>query len=235
MQRNIGRKATTNGETDGINDHASQPLELDACIVGGGFAGVYLLHRLRQEGYDTKIIEAATGLGGIWHWNSYPGARVDSQYPVYALSIPEVYNTWTWSQQYPGEKELKRYFQHVDNVLNISKDTLYEHRVLSARFEASEDKWHIECENGVKITARFFLCCLGFAAKRHFPDWSGLDNFKGYMCHSSFWPAEGVDMKGKRVAVVGSGATGIQIAQESAKQASHLTCFIRTPNHCIPM
>ncbi|KAK5129145.1 hypothetical protein LTR08_003810 [Meristemomyces frigidus] len=163
------------------------------------------------------------------------GARVDSQYPIYAYGIPEVYNTWTWSQQYPGEKELKRYFQHVDEVLDISKDVLYEHKVVGATFDANVNKWHIQCENGTSITARFFLCCLGFAAKRHFPDWPGLSDYKGYICHSSFWPSEGVDVKGKRVAIIGTGATGIQIAQETAKEAAHLTCFVRTPNLCIPM
>ncbi|KAK4895591.1 hypothetical protein LTR27_006374 [Elasticomyces elasticus] len=235
MQRSIGKQYQSNG-TNGSNGHAETPhIELDALIVGAGFAGVYLLHRLRQEGYNVKIAEAGTGLGGIWHWNSYPGARVDSQYPVYAYGIPEVYKTWEWTQQYPGEKELKRYFQHVDKCLDISKDVLYEHKVVSASFDPAVDKWRLVCENGTRITARFFLGCLGFAAKRYFPDWPGLDEFKGYVCHSSFWPSEGVDMKGKRVAVIGTGATGIQIAQEAAKEAGHLTCFVRTPNICIPM
>ncbi|KAK3628482.1 hypothetical protein LTR56_003861 [Elasticomyces elasticus] len=235
MQRSIGKQHQSNG-TNGSNGHAETPhIELDALIVGAGFAGVYLLHRLRQEGYNVKIAEAGTGLGGIWHWNSYPGARVDSQYPVYAYGIPEVYKTWEWTQQYPGEKELKRYFQHVDKCLDISRDVLYEHKVVSASFDPAVDKWRLVCENGTRITARFFLGCLGFAAKRYFPDWPGLDDFKGYVCHSSFWPSEGVDMKGKRVAVIGTGATGIQIAQEAAKEAGHLTCFVRTPNICIPM
>lgn len=145
------------------------------------------------------------------------------------------YNTWTWEQQYPGEKELKRYFKHIDGVLDISKDVMYKTKVVAATFDESVDKWHIECKNGTRVTCRFFLCCLGFAAKRYFPDWPGLEDFKGYMCHSSFWPAEGVDVKGKKVAVVGTGATGIQIAQETAKEAGHLTCFVRTPNICIPM
>ncbi|KAK3113017.1 hypothetical protein LTR53_010106 [Teratosphaeriaceae sp. CCFEE 6253] len=234
MQRSIGGHPA-NGSNNGTNGHADRHLELDALIVGAGFAGVYLLHRLRQEGYNVKIAEAGTGLGGIWHWNSYPGARVDSQYPVYAYGIPEVYNTWSWTEQYPGEKELKRYFQHVDKVLDISKDVLYEHKVVAAGFDPAIDKWRLVCENGVRITARFFLGCLGFAAKRYFPDWPGFDQYKGYVCHSSFWPTEGVDMKGKRVAVIGTGATGIQIAQEAAKEAKHLTCFVRTPNLCIPM
>lgn len=130
---------------------------------------------------------------------------------------------------------MQRYFKHVDNVLNISKDTLYNTRVNSATWNESDNTWKIQCDNGTSITTRFMHCCLGFAAKRHFPDWKGLEDYKGYICHSSFWPVEGVDMKGKRVAVIGNGATGIQIAQEAARDASQLGVYIRTPNTTIPM
>lgn len=174
-------------------------------------------------------------LTAIRHWNNYPGARVDSQYPVYQLSIPEVFNTFEWTEQFPGSQELQRYFKHADNVLNISKDVLYSTRVDVVRWDDASHKWHVECENGTRITTRFLNCCMGFAAKRHFPDWPGLEDYKGYICHSSFWPVQGVDMKGKRVGVVGQGATGIQIAQESAKDAKELTVFIRTPNTALPM
>jgi cation diffusion facilitator CzcD-associated flavoprotein CzcO len=154
---------------------------------------------------------------------------------VYALAIPEVYNTWEWTQEYPGSQELQRYFQHVDNILDISKDTIYNTRVSRATWDDSGHKWNITCDNGTKISARFMHCCLGFAAKRHFPDWPGFENYKGYMCHSSFWPVEGVDMKGKKMAVVGNGATGIQIAQTAARDVAELGVFVRTPNTCIPM
>ncbi|KXS96385.1 hypothetical protein AC578_8441 [Pseudocercospora eumusae] len=227
-------ESLSNGTSTQSNGHPVE-LDLDAVIIGGGFAGVYLLHRLRQEGFNVKIVEAGSALGGIWYWNNYPGARVDSQWPVYQLSIPEVFNTFEWKEQYPGSAELQRYFEHTDKVLNISKDTLFHTRVKAATWNEDTHRWHIECDNGTKITAKFMHCCLGFAAKRHFPDWPGFDEFQGYVCHSSFWPKEGVDMRGKRVGVVGNGATGIQIAQESAKDAEHLSVFIRTPNTCIPM
>ncbi|KAF7191091.1 Cyclopentanone 1,2-monooxygenase [Pseudocercospora fuligena] len=224
----------TNGTSSHSSGHPVQ-LDLDAVIIGGGFAGVYLLHRLRQEGFNVKIVEAGSALGGIWYWNNYPGARVDSQWPVYQLSIQEVFNTFEWKEQYPGSAELQRYFEHTDKVLNISKDTLFHTRVKAATWNDDSHRWHIECDNGTEITSKFMHCCLGFAAKRHFPDWPGFDDFQGYVCHSSFWPKEGIDMRGKRVGVVGNGATGIQIAQESAKDAEHLSVFIRTPNTCIPM
>ena len=162
-------------------------------------------------------------------------ARVDSHYPIYALSIPEVYNTWQWSEKYPGHEELNKYFQHIDKRIDVSKDKLYNTRVTKAVWNDSDHKWCIECENGTRIKATFMNCCLGFAAKRHFPDWPGLEDYRGYICHSSFWPKEGVDLKGKKVGVIGNGATGIQIAQSAARDASELTVFIRTPNTCIPM
>lgn len=154
---------------------------------------------------------------------------------MYALSIPEVYKTWRWTEQYPGAKELQEYFKHVDNCINVSKDTLYHTRVAKATWNEQTHKWELECDNGTRITTTFLHCCLGFAAKRHFPDWPGLDTFKGYMCHSSFWPVEDVDVRGKKVGVVGNGATGVQIAQTTARDAGELKVFIRTPNTCMPM
>ena len=164
-----------------------------------------------------------------------PGARVDSGYPVYQLAIPEVYKTFQWTEEYPGSQELQQYFKHIDDTLNISKDTMYHTRVTSATWNDSTHKWLVVCDDGTRIATRFLHCCLGFAAKRHFPDWPGLEDFQGYVCHSSFWPVEGVDMKGKKMAVIGNGATGIQIAQTGARDVSELGVFIRTPNTAIPM
>ena len=212
MQREMGK-----GRPSAINTRADSPNNiqptadekpLDALIVGAGFAGVYILYRLRQKGFKAKIVEAGSGLGGIWHWNSYPGARVDSQYPIYAFSLPEVYEDWNWSSHYPGGEELREYFEHVDKKLHIKKDTIFESKVTKATFLEDRDLWVIECDTGVNYTCRHFVASLGFAAKRHFPDWPGLDDFEGVIHHSSFWPEEGVDVKGKRCAVVGTGATG---------------------------
>ena len=217
--------------TNGVVDE----LELDALVVGAGFAGCYLLHRLRKENFSVKIVEAGTGLGGIWHWNSYPGARVDSQYPIYSYNLPEVYKDWRWTEQYPGSAELRAYFKHADKQLDLSKDVIFGTKVVAAKFDADQDKWRIECDSGLRITARFFLCCIGFAARRHFPDWPGLNTFKGTICHSSFWPEGGFDVRGNKVSVVGTGATGIQIAQTTARDAAQLTVLQRTPNLCCPM
>lgn len=228
-------EAYTNGHTTNGISSSPPSFELDALVVGAGFSGCYLLHLLRKEGFSVKIVEAGTGLGGIWHWNSYPGARVDSQYPIYQYSLPEIYKDWVWSEEYPGSAELRDYFRHVDKQLDLSRDVVFNTKVVEARFDDASDKWVVSCDNGTTFTTRFFLPCAGFAAKRHFPDWPGLETFKGTVCHSSFWPEQGMDVKGKRVAVVGTGATGIQIAQTVAREAAHLTVFQRTPNMCCPM
>jgi cation diffusion facilitator CzcD-associated flavoprotein CzcO len=234
MRETISRYETTNG-VNGDTDSYADNLDVDCLIVGAGFGGVYLLHHLRKMGYNCKIYEAGKDLGGIWYWNCYPGARVDSQVPVYEYSMPEVWKDWTWSETYPGWQELREYFKHVDKVLDVRKDVAFDSCVVGADFDQSKGKWTVTTEDGRTAHCRFLIIATGFAAKRHFPDWKGLDTFKGVMHHSSFWPNEGVDVKGKRVAVVGTGSTGVQIAQETAKEANHLTVFQRTPNLALPM
>ncbi|KAF2473102.1 FAD/NAD(P)-binding domain-containing protein [Lindgomyces ingoldianus] len=226
---------TTNPHAVGSSDSYVDNLETDVLIVGAGFGGIYLMHKLRQLGFKCKIYEAGKELGGIWHWNCYPGARVDTQVPIYEYSIPEVWKDWTWSEKYPGFAELRKYFEHVDKVLNVKKDVAFDTRVVGAQFDKASSKWVVKTEDGRTARARYLLLATGFAAKRYFPDWMGLDKFKGEIHHSSFWPDAGVDVKGKRVAVIGTGSTGVQIAQETAKEAGSVTVFQRTPNLALPM
>lgn len=205
-------------------------------IVGAGFGGVYLLHRLRDElGLNVKCFEAGKDLGGIWHWNCYPGARVDSPIPVYEYSLGKVWKNWTWSCKYPGWRELRRYFDHVEEQLQVKKDVYFDSTVVGSEWDAKNEQWIVRSEDGKVARCKYFILATGFAAKRHFPDWKGLDTFEGTMHHSSFWPEEDVDVTGKKVAVIGTGSTGIQIAQECAKKAATLTVFQRTPNLCLPM
>lgn len=211
-------------------------LELDVVIVGAGFSGIYTLHRLRNElGLNVKIIDAGSDLGGTWHWNTYPGARVDCPVPTYAFGIPEVWKTWNWSQRYPGQKEFENYFDHVDKVLSVRKDCIFNSRVTSASFDPATARWTIQTNDGRKVTAQYFVPAVGFAAKQHIPSWKGLDSFEGTIHHSSLWPREHVDVRGKRVAVIGTGPTGVQITQEWAKEAAETFVFQRTPNLCLPM
>ena len=218
------------------NSTYAKDLTCDVLIVGAGFGGVYLLHKLRDEvGLNVKIFEAANELGGVWRWNCYPGARVDTQVPVYEYSIEKVWKDWTWSQKYPDFNELRNYFHHVEETLDIKKDVSFNTRVIGSQFDQESKTWEVKTEDGRTAKCKYLINAIGFAAKRHFPDWKGLTDYKGELHHSSFWPDEGVNVKGKRVAVIGTGSTGIQIAQETAKDAASVTVFQRTPNLCLPM
>ena len=224
------------GLSNGAANVAKTEIETDVLIVGAGFGGVYLLHRLRDElGFNVKCFEAGKDLGGIWHWNCYPGARVDSPIPVYEYSLGKIWKNWNWSCKYPGWKELRAYFEHVEKQLQVKKDVFFDSTVVDSEWDAKKEQWIVRSEDGKVARCKYLILATGFAAKRHFPDWKGLDTFEGTMHHSSFWPEEDVDVTGKRVAVVGTGSTGIQIAQECAKKAKALTVFQRTPNLCLPM
>lgn len=168
-------------------------------------------------------------------WNCYPGARVDSEVPIYQLSIPEVYNTWSFTTNYPDWVELQAYFDYVDKVCNLSKDTAFETVVTSAEFDTESGKWTVKTADGRTAKTRFLIIAAGFAAKRYVPNYKSIEKFKGEVHHSSFWPPEDIDVKGKKVAVVGTGASGVQISQEWGPKVKHMTLFQRTPNLAIPM
>ncbi|KIW37066.1 uncharacterized protein PV06_10695 [Exophiala oligosperma] len=210
-------------------------LDVDVLIVGAGFAGTYLLYLMRQTGFKTVLYEAGNSFGGTWKWNCYPGARVDSEVPIYQLSIPEVYKTWTWTTNYPDWHELQAYFDHCDKVLGLSKDCAFGSVVTSAEFDTDSGKWNIKTADGRNARCKYLIIGAGFAAKRYIPDYASMDRFKGVMHHSSFWPPEGVDARGKKVAVIGTGASGVQIIQEWGPEVEHLTVFQRTPNLALPM
>ncbi|PWY75490.1 FAD/NAD(P)-binding domain-containing protein [Aspergillus heteromorphus CBS 117.55] len=209
--------------------------QYDVVIVGAGFAGIFLLYHLRKLGLSCRIYEAGDDLGGTWQMNVYPGARVDSENWLYQFSMPEVWEDWSWSEKYPAGEEILRYFAHVEKKLKIKKDVDFHTRVVGAQFDRGMGRWRIETEDGRATESQFFVACTGFAAKRYTPDFPGLDSFKGPVYHSSCWPQEGVSVTGKKVAVIGTGATGVQIIQEWAKQADSLTVFQRTPNLALPM
>jgi cation diffusion facilitator CzcD-associated flavoprotein CzcO len=210
-------------------------LDIDLLIVGAGFGGVYVLHEARKQGLNAVIYEAGNDLGGTWRWNNYPGARVDSEVPEYEYSIPEVWKDWTWTTNYPNYEELRAYFAHVDKVLDIKKDCAFDSVVVDAQFNENEGKWSDATADGRMAKAKFLVVAAGFAAKRYIPDFKGIDTFKGIIHHSSFWPEEGVDVRGKRCAVIGTGASGVQISQEWGPTVGSLKVFQRTPNLAVPM
>lgn len=226
-------------ESTGVKDQPSQRLapgksvEIDVLIVGGGFGGAYALWKIRQLGLKTKLFEAGSAFGGTWHWNSYPGARVDSEMPYYALSIPEVWKTWNWSERFPSHAELKSYFSHVDRVLHLSKDAFFNTTVTSAKY--GNNRWTVKTKDGKIVHCMYVILATGSSYKRHVPDFKGLDSFEGSVIHAADWPKNGLDVKGKRVGVIGNGATGVQLVQELGKEKCHLSVFIRTPIIGLPM
>jgi len=215
------------------NDKPRQPL--DVLVVGAGFNGIYQLYHLRERGFAVSVVDAGAELGGVWYANCYPGARVDSHVPNYEFSFGELWKDWRWTEKFPGREELRRYFDYLDQKLDLKKDVQFNTRVIAARFDSARKLWQVETDRGDYIEARYFILCTGFAAKAYTPAYKGIDRFAGACYHSGHWPQEGLDMTGKRVGIVGTGASGVQIAQEASKVASRLTIFQRTPILALPM
>lgn len=215
----------------------SQNEHLDVAIVGAGFSGLHLLQKLRKLNFKVKIFEAGTGIGGTWYWNCYPGARVDSDFPFYQFSQDDIWKDFTFTERFPGQVELERYFEYVDKRLDLSKDIKFEARVTSAEFDGSANEWLVKINDSDTVTAKakFLLLCTGFADRRYTPPFKGVDCFKGITIHTSLWPKNGFDMTRKRVAVIGTGSSGVQVIQEIASQVDHLTVYQRTPNLALPM
>ncbi|KAE9392619.1 cyclohexanone 1,2-monooxygenase-like protein [Gymnopus androsaceus JB14] len=212
----------------------SETQEYDVIVVGGGFAGVHQLINLRKLGFTVKVLEAGGNLGGTWYWNRYPGARVDSELPIYQFSDRELWKDWTWSEKFPGWKELQAYFEYVDKKLDVKRDFLFNSRVASAVWDDSINRWIVTTEDRRVLRGQFLSLCTGIGSKYYVPEYKGRETFKGQVHHTSRWP-EGCDLKGKRVGIIGTGATAVQIIQEIAPIVDHLTIFQRTPNFCLPM
>ncbi|KAK7054341.1 hypothetical protein VNI00_003535 [Paramarasmius palmivorus] len=216
------------------NGHSPQ-VDLDVLVVGAGFGGLYNLYHLRKAGYTVRLFEAAPDIGGIWYWNCYPGARVDSPVPVYEFSMEEAWKDWNWTERFPGWEELRAYFRHVEEKLHLKKDITFNARVSSAKWDESTSRWEVQTENGVIVHPRFVILNVGFATKPYIPVFQGLEDYTGICHHTAKWPQEGVDFRNKRVAVIGTGASGVQVTQEVGPIVEHLTVFQRTPNICLPM
>jgi cyclohexanone monooxygenase len=208
---------------------------LDALIIGAGFSGLYQLYRLRERGFRVRVFEAGAELGGIWYWNCYPGARVDSHVPNYEFSIEELWRDWNWTERFPAWDELRRYFRYMDDKLGLSRDVELDRRVTAARFDADAHQWDVHCADGRRVRARFLIPCTGFASKAYVPRLRGVETFQGPCIHTAHWPQDGLDIAGRRVGVIGTGASGVQVIQEAGRVASHLTVFQRTPNLALPM
>ena len=209
--------------------------EHDAVVVGAGFSGLYMLHKLRQIGLSALVIEEGNDVGGTWYWNRYPGARCDSESHYYSYSFsPELEQEWEWSSKYPEQPEILSYLQHVADRFDLRRDILFGTRVTGAGFDEDAARWGIQTDGGTRFSARYLITAVGCLSAGQIPDIPGRDAFAGEWYHTGRWPHEGVDVSGKRVGVIGTGATGIQIIPVVAEQAEHLYVFQRTPNFSIP-
>jgi cyclohexanone monooxygenase len=207
----------------------------DVVVVGAGFAGLYALHKLRTNGHSVRVFEAGDGVGGVWYWNRYPGARVDIEGQEYSYSFSEELEMeWRWAERYPSQSELLRYLNHVADRFDLRRDIQLETRVVSAIFDESSDHWTVATDCGTAVTARFCVMATGCLSAPKWVDIPGIETFEGKVYHTARWPREEVDFTGQRVAVVGTGSSGIQIIPQIARQASELTVFQRTPSFSLP-
>lgn len=207
----------------------------DAIIVGAGFAGLYMLYKLRGMGLACRVYEAADNVGGTWYWNRYPGARCDAESLAYSYSFsPELEQEWEWSERYATQPEILRYIEHVAERFDLRRDIRFERRVSSARFDEAVNEWHLRTEQGDRASARFCIMATGCLSVPQLPDIPGLDQFSRERYQASAWPHQGVDFSGKRVGVIGTGSSAIQAIPVIAQQAQQLTVFQRTPNFSVP-
>ena len=211
-------------------------LDFDAIVIGAGVAGLYQLYRLRNLGMRVQLFEAGTGVGGSWYWNRYPGARFDSESYSYGYSFSqELLDEWDWSEHFASQPEILRYLQHVADKFDLYKDIQFSSEVKSATYRDDTRSWEIQLQDGSKFKCRFLITGIGLLSQPTLPKIPGIDSFKGQSFHTSRWPHESVSYSGKRVAVIGTGATGVQTIQEICKDVGHLTVFQRRPNWCAPL
>ena len=210
--------------------------QFDAIIIGAGVTGLYSLYRLRSLGLSVQAFEEGSGVGGTWFWNRYPGCRFDSESYTYGYSFSEeLLQEWDWKERYSGQPENERYLNYVADKFDLRRHIRLNSRVVSAVFDESDNRWQVQMEDGHRARGRFLITSVGILSAGYIPDFKGIDSFKGVWCHTGRWPKEGMDLAGKRVGVIGTGATGVQLITEIAKEVGHLTVFQRTANYCAPL
>jgi cyclohexanone monooxygenase len=218
-----------------MSQPTSSPVAYDAIIVGAGFSGLYLLHRLRKQGLRVRTIERGAGVGGTWYWNRYPGARCDVESMEYSYKFDDaLQQEWQWTERYAAQPEIEKYLNHVADRFDLRKDIQFDTEVNSAQYDEKARVWNIGTKQGHRVTARYFVGATGCLSMPSRPTFPGEENFKGTIHYTSRWPREGVDFTGQRVAVIGTGSSAIQSIPLIAEQAKQLTVFQRTPNFSVP-
>jgi cation diffusion facilitator CzcD-associated flavoprotein CzcO len=207
----------------------------DAVVVGAGFAGLYMQYRLRELGLSIRGYEAGSGVGGTWHWNRYPGATTDSEAQYYCFSFSkELQQEWNWSNRYPYQQEVEQYLNYVADKFDLRRNIKFDTRVTSSVFNEESGLWEITTDKGDRVIAKYFISAIGHLSTPFKPKIKGIDNFHGKWYHTAEWPQEDVDFADKRVAVIGTGSSGVQCIPIIAQESAHLTVFQRTPEYVIP-
>jgi cation diffusion facilitator CzcD-associated flavoprotein CzcO len=211
-------------------------MDFDAVVIGAGVSGLYQLYRLRELGLRVRVFEAGTSVGGTWYWNRYPGARFDSESWTYGYSFSqELLEEWDWEEHFAAQPETERYLNYVADKFDLRRDIQFRSRVTAAHYQEDTRSWDVILEDGRRYTTRLLMTAIGVLSAATMPTIPGVATFQGQSCHTHDWPKEPVCFEGKRVAVIGTGATGVQTITEVAKTAGHLTVFQRTPQWCAPL
>jgi cyclohexanone monooxygenase len=209
--------------------------DFDAVVVGAGFAGMYMLYRLRQLGFAARVYEAGSDVGGTWYWNRYPGARCDVESMEYSYQFSEdLQQEWHWTERYAAQPEILAYARHVAERFDLRRDIQFDTRVTTAAFDEGSGRWRVGTDAGDDVSARFLIMATGCLSAANVPDVDGIDTFAGEQYHTGRWPEEGVDFTGKRVGVIGTGSSAIQAIPVIAEQAAELYVFQRTPSYSVP-
>ncbi|SFN30460.1 Predicted flavoprotein CzcO associated with the cation diffusion facilitator CzcD [Pseudonocardia ammonioxydans] len=220
-----------------MTDQSTDTPDLDAIVIGAGMSGLYMLHRLRDTlGMRALVVERADDVGGTWYWNRYPGARCDSESYFYSFSdrlSEDLLQEWTWSERFAGQPEILRYLQHVAERFDLRRDIRFGTTVTAATWDEDGTRWLVDTDDGRRTSARHLITAVGCLSTTNLPEFPGRDSFAGESFHTGAWPHEGVDFTGRRVAVIGTGATAVQAVPEIAAQAEHVHVLQRTPNYDI--
>ena len=210
-------------------------VDFDAIAIGAGFAGIALIHYLREAGISIRVFDRASDLGGTWAWNRYPGAATDSESYYYCLAFSdEILQEWSWSKRYPGQEETQAYIKFVADKCDMWPHIQLDTEIVEANFLSDRNIWEVKTGDGERFTCKYFISGMGMISEPMIPGIAGMDRFEGPLFHSSRWPHEGLDYEGKRLAIVGTGATTVQMLPEVAKTAGSVTVFQRTPNYVLP-
>jgi cation diffusion facilitator CzcD-associated flavoprotein CzcO len=219
-----------------MSESAKAPDQVDVLVIGAGVTGIYQLYRAREAGFSVKLLEQGDGVGGTWYWNRYPEARFDSESYTYGyLFSKELWEEWSWSERFAGQPEVERYFNFVVDRFDLRRDIEFGAKVTSTVFDEPSGTWLVRTSDGTERRARFVVAATGILSVPYIPEIPGREDFRGEQHHTGLWPKEGVDVAGKRVALVGTGSSGVQLVTALADEVASLTVFQRTPDWCTPL